>query len=428
MADKRQEFIALAKSKIGTDNTWVCNVTGYSRSGSWCAAFVWACAKTVGLQDVIIHGCESSSNTVYYSTERGYGVWLPGPAQGRHPAPKVGDLYTKAGTAPSGTPSTYGSKHIGIVMSVSSSSYTTIDGNYTNSGAGDNRHLVRTSDHTFTDSSVQGFFRPNWSKVGVSGDFTDTGDALVTGIGSSQYVAQFNSTDSMVREVGYMTNKAEPSTTASKVKLSVVNYTPLLSEIVSQVTPMYTSSYSGTGSEGVTGDLVAAQGTIKTRSGKIITQGKNVVIPSSVNQTGIVANYTSYSYYYTRWTKGTIQKQLSVIWGQQGKPSAHGVATISGYYLVALSSKFGTTGDIVTVVLADGTTFNAILGDSKGSDAGSPWGHYLGNAVDIVEWEAVGPDTSRYVNHSSLKSGLTSAGFLGKKVSRIINYGSWING
>lgn len=164
----------------------------------------------------------------------------------------------------------------------------------------------------------------------------------------------------------------------------------------------------------------AAQGVITKKDGTKLTSGTAVKIPSSVPQTGIVANFTSYTQFYDRWSRNTVQRQLADIWGQQGKPHSHCVATLSGYYLVAVTLKFGTTGDIISVVFEDGTYFNAIIGDSKGADAGSEWGHYLGNQIDIIEWEAWGTD------QSALRSGLQEAGFLGKRVAKIVNYGPWL--
>lgn len=168
------------------------------------------------------------------------------------------------------------------------------------------------------------------------------------------------------------------------------------------------------------GGTSAASGKIVTQSGKQITTGESIAVPSSVAQTGIIANYTSYTGFYGRWSKGTNQRKLSEIWGSQGKPNMNYVASISGYYLIALSPKFGKCGDMVTVHLEDNSYFNAIIGDEKGRDAQSPWGHVLsGSAVDIVEWEAAGS------SQSSLRDGLRQAGFLGKKVSRIVNYGTY---
>lgn len=428
MSDKLEEFVSLARSKVGTDNTWTCNVTEFDKSGQWCAAFVWACAKTVGIDDVLIYSSSGASSMVYYSTKKGFGNWLLGPAQGKHPVPQVGDLYTKAGTPPSGIPEIYGSKHVGIVVSVSESesSYTTVDGNYKDSASGDERSLVRLSKYSFSNSSIRGFFRPNWSAVGASASYTQYGSNLIGGVGTQQYLSQFQPTDSMLRQVSYMTDSGDPSLSNSQMLLSVVNYTPMLSSLVGSVLSSQANTQAAVG--GASGYPIEMQSSIHTRSGAVVTEGTSVVIPTSVSQTGIISNYTSYSYYYGRWSRGTVQEKLSIIWGQKGKPSAYGVATLDGYYLVALSPKFGNTGDVVTVVLEDGTTFNAILGDMKGSDARSPWGHTFGNAVDIVEWEAVGPEDNRHVDHPALTRSLKDAGFYGKKVSKIVNYGSWING
>ena len=164
----------------------------------------------------------------------------------------------------------------------------------------------------------------------------------------------------------------------------------------------------------------SSQGAVKNQSGQTISQGTSVSIPSSVSQTGIIANYT---YYDRSWANNTIQRTLYNLWVADNKPSSHGVATLRGYYLVALAPKFGTTGDVVSIVLEDGTYFNAILGDAKGADAASEYGHKMGNGqIDIVEWE------SATNNQATLRSGLSEAGWLNKNVNYIINYGSWLTG
>lgn len=178
-----------------------------------------------------------------------------------------------------------------------------------------------------------------------------------------------------------------------------------------------------------------AQTSIVMMSGKQVNSGTAVSIPTTVNQTGIIPNYTNYSYFRSRWSNYTIQKQLADIWDSQGRPESNKVATISGYYLVATTLTFGTTGDAISVVLEDGTYFNAIIADSKGggNDAAGEtniWGHYMGDgsSMDIIEWEATGPTDSNYTDQSALRDALLQAGFLGKKVSKIVNYGSWVKG
>lgn len=174
-----------------------------------------------------------------------------------------------------------------------------------------------------------------------------------------------------------------------------------------------------TSDAGATGDVASAQGTITNQSGQTISTGTTIAVPSSISQTGIIANYTNYN---RNWASNTIQRKLYDLWIAEGKPSSHYIATLQGYYLIAMASKFATTGDIVSIVLEDGTYFNAILGDAKGSDAGSEWGHNFSGSYDIVEWEANGSD------QSALRSGLSEAGWLNKKVDRVINYGQWLTG
>ena len=177
---------------------------------------------------------------------------------------------------------------------------------------------------------------------------------------------------------------------------------------------------------------VGVNGTITTRSGKQITSGNAIPIPSSVRQTGIVANSTNWSRFFPRWSRRVNQGKLADIWASQGRPSKYYIATISGYFLVAVTTKFGMPGDIISVVLEDGSYFNAIIGDSKGAnvkysphkgETGNEYGHAFGKSgVDIIEWEAAGGSAS------SLRAGLRQAGWLGKKVVKIVHYGSWIDG
>jgi len=170
---------------------------------------------------------------------------------------------------------------------------------------------------------------------------------------------------------------------------------------------------------GPTGVSASAQEVITKQSGVKVTQGTAVSIPDSVPQTGIIANYTSYTEYFNEWVG--VQRKLADIWASQGRPNTYSVATISGYYLIALKPVFGDVGDVVSVVFKDGTYFNAIIADAKGGDSPSEWGHYFGNQVDVVEWEAYGHD------QNVLRKGLQDAGWLDKKIDRIVNYGSWLS-
>lgn len=132
--------------------------------------------------------------------------------------------------------------------------------------------------------------------------------------------------------------------------------------------------------------------TISVGSGTAIS-GTTVNIPSSVPQTGITGNYTCYPQFYGKWNAGTTQRRISEIWGQKGKTgSPENIATIDGYYLIAVTQKFGQVGDIVCVVLANGTRINCMIADEKnpGDSNYTEWGHDLGGGkADVIEWESM---------------------------------------
>lgn len=132
--------------------------------------------------------------------------------------------------------------------------------------------------------------------------------------------------------------------------------------------------------------------TISVGSGTAIS-GTTVNIPSSVPQTGITGNYTCYPQFYGRWNAGTTQRRVSEIWGQKGKAgSPENIATIDSYYLIAVTQKFGQVGDVVCVVLANGTRINCMIADEKdpGDSNYTEWGHDLGGGkADVIEWESM---------------------------------------
>ena len=145
--------------------------------------------------------------------------------------------------------------------------------------------------------------------------------------------------------------------------------------------------------------------------------GTTINVPSSVPQTGITGNYTCYPQFYGRWNAGTTQRTLSEIWANKGKKgSAENIATIDGYYLIAMTEKFGRVGDILCVVLEGGARLNCIIADEKnpGDRNYTVWGHDLGGGkADIVEWESTiygFPNVSKW---------------RGKKVTTVINGGQY---
>ena len=150
-------------------------------------------------------------------------------------------------------------------------------------------------------------------------------------------------------------------------------------------------------------------------------QGTTLDIPTSVNQSGIVADYTNYCYWYSRWAKSSNQYRVAHAWNDRGRQHNRNISTIDGFYLVAAKSMFGTVGDKLSVVLNDGTVINCIMADAKGADAQSPYGHLFGGKVSLIEFEAFGPENSAKIQES-----LDLSGWKGKPVAKIINAGKYI--
>lgn len=191
---------------------------------------------------------------------------------------------------------------------------------------------------------------------------------------------------------------------------------------VSNLNQILTPEFFMLDESAIVSDITAStDGTIYVQQEAVPTNGTVVTIPSNIKQTGIIANYTNYSYWYSRWARSSVQRKIADIWDSQGRPSNRNIATISGHYLMATTKTFGTTGDLVTVYLEDNTTFTAILADIKEAGTTSIWGHTFSNVIDIIEWEMKGTTASAVDKNTKID--LT--GWKGKAVSKMINHGKF---
>lgn len=165
--------------------------------------------------------------------------------------------------------------------------------------------------------------------------------------------------------------------------------------------------------------------TTTTGNGTTVS-GTSKPIPAGLQQSGICPwDYTIYPYWYTRWSSSTTQRQVANLWNAKGRTSDHGIATIDGYYLVAVGSYFGSCGDVISFTLEGGIKLNCIVADEKnaGDNNGSVYGHwqdYPTSGWSIIEWESMGgSDTS---NSGAL---LNISQWQGKKVTAAINGGRY---
>lgn len=158
---------------------------------------------------------------------------------------------------------------------------------------------------------------------------------------------------------------------------------------------------------------------VTTATNTPIVTGTSVFIPDSVPQTGIIKDYTSYTYFYSRWNSRSMQRKVADLWATKGKTGRNGIASIDSYYLVAVRPKFGSVGDTICVVLESGARFNCIIADEKGDDAKNEWGHPYNGKISIVEFEGIGSTST------NLCSAINLGPWAGKKVTTIINGGRY---
>lgn len=218
------EFIQTAKDQVGRSNDWTCQQMGIASNQSWSAAFVCAVAKQVdGLLNVIIPLATNSSDIARLGVQYNMGTWHKSseiPEPGDLICMKPDDGWKKwmaGGYSIIGyelMTDQYTSGAIGIVCEVTNNSIECVFGDH-NSKV----ELVRLST---TSKDINGYYRPDWSKVGASATNVFLGPL---------YDTSNTPEDADLREIGYMTSRGEPSIISTGIKLAVVNYTSLLAGV-----------------------------------------------------------------------------------------------------------------------------------------------------------------------------------------------------
>lgn len=216
MRDKLADFLDIAERHVGENGDWTWKTSGLSRGQPWCAAFVMAVAKTVGgLIGQVMPMTYGAGDVPRVGVPNKMGTWFPGPAQGRNAVPQPGDMILFRWSQYSGV-DTYYSDHIGIVRSVDSTSVHTIEGN---SGGSNYTSSVKKKSYPLTSGCINGYYRPDWSKVGAS-----SGNLIDFTLGPL-YDMTNTRADATLLEIGYMNSALEPSIYSSNIKLSLINYT-----------------------------------------------------------------------------------------------------------------------------------------------------------------------------------------------------------
>ena len=215
MTDKLSEFLRVAESHVGENGDWTYKISGLSKGQPWCAAFINACAKTVGgLVNVMIPQTYGAGDVPRIGVHNKWGLWIEGPHKGNIVTPQPGDMILFRWQSYSGV-DTYYSDHIGVVKEVSNNIVYTIEGNSGN--------RVSKREYSIGNRCINGYYRPNWNLVGSNC------------INLVNYQPLYDTTntreDAILREVGYINSLNKPSINLSNIRLSVINYTSSLSAI-----------------------------------------------------------------------------------------------------------------------------------------------------------------------------------------------------
>lgn len=226
-SNKLDEMINLAKSKVGQNGDWSWSVSGLGRGQPWCAAFVDACAKTVGLSGSVYASSYGAGAIAQMGADAGMGQILQGPARGSTPTPQKGDLILYNWRGSAGSPAD-GMKfrtvhHVGFVEYSADGQVHTIEGN---SGGGSNyTSTVKLHTYSISYSCIVGYYRPDWSREGLVVTGGTGGGGFIGG--GDLYDMVNDKEDAILREVAYLNGK-EPSISSTNIKLSVINYTTAL--------------------------------------------------------------------------------------------------------------------------------------------------------------------------------------------------------
>ena len=538
LGNKIEGFITAAKDLVGKEMK-----RGLGSTFGPSIQFLLQCTRAVpGIANVVIPLVGAPSDLPKKGVSNSMGEFIEGPLYGNERSPEVGDIALLRNSETKKYATRVDCDKLAIITEVKGSDISAVHVNSLN--------VVANTTYKTSYRAICGYFRPDWSKVNnvayAAGSYAQVGKL---------YDTENTAEDATIREVGYMSDRYEPTLSdKSKMKLSVVNYTTVLSALfqglvgpsttgVNVITDQlgqkekivadfmldkglnaaaacgmlgniyYESNFNtaavgdygtsfgicqwhfgrGDNMKRVAGDtwynnltgqleylwqelqggysstvlahlnavsntvagaqlaadtfvrnfeipanvddeskrrqakaaeyfnLLVIQETTSTSGSSFVQSnqvmsGHAVEIPQWIAQDGISAIYTNYTYFYTVWGRSTYQRKVADIWNSKGRKSNRGIATIDGFYLVALKPIFGLSGDKVSIVLQDNTVINCIIADTKGNDSGANiYGHDAGGGrINIVEWETVGSASSVYTNSPDL------SGWAGKSVTKII--------
>ena len=161
-------------------------------------------------------------------------------------------------------------------------------------------------------------------------------------------------------------------------------------------------------------DSYSPSDVITNISGRGYEKGTTIEIPSHLLTNRTSAALINFKKRSIRWPPNTNPYYAYEQWEKRNSKSKYYICCVDNYFLVSLSTRFGEDGDIVSIVFDNGTYLDAVIAEALGTS------FYVNDkSSDIVQWMTVGDDVS------SLELGLKQAGWLDRKIVKIVNYGTW---
>lgn len=213
-ASKISEFIDVAKKAIGTQIPSV-SLMDKLTSG----AFVNWCAKSVdGLIGKVIPAAITAGDFCKAGTSKGMGSFIPGPLFKENPTPEPGDIVLLRSDETKKYKSRYECDQLAIVSEVNGTSVYAIT-------VSKNSMIIKAVYQT-NYNAIAGYYRPKWSLV-------ENSTSAMIGYGKlgKFYDTQNTDEDATIREVAY-TNGTDILIPKTDIKLSVINYTTMMSAIM----------------------------------------------------------------------------------------------------------------------------------------------------------------------------------------------------
>ena len=227
-SSKIEDFIAKAKSCVGKK----AKDLNLSEDKYCSAEFIIYCAKKVtDLVGTVIPDKPNSEDFANVGIRKGMGSYVKGPLNGAKSTVKPGDIVLIRIDSKKKYSSKYACDQVYLVTDVNDSKFTVVGAE--NTGSIVRRELNNTS------NLIWGYYRPKWSLVDNSTDYM-VGYAPL----GKFYDTENTSEDATVREVAYLDSSNKPTINKSSVKLSVINYTTMLSSILENL--LVPSTVSGT--------------------------------------------------------------------------------------------------------------------------------------------------------------------------------------